>query len=163
MQNYPLIFTAETAEDTFYLIFGLVIAVAGIGSAIYFMRRPSTAGNRNMTMVVAMLLFFIGMIGAGTAVFSALTLRRLQPVVLTRETLTTGYGEVSLREINTAQIVEDRQVSLVNPSMTTRSTRLLLIEERSGKVHALSEKHYDINRILGSMREVVRNASADPQ
>lgn len=140
------------------LWFGIAAAVAGLAGCVFLLKKATDGGeNRNYHLLGAMLLFFVFMIGISTAFFSWWTQRKIGPVKIYADAITTPYGEASFGEIDKAYIEEERQPSLINPNVTRERYNLLIIEEIGGKVHALSEENYDLRDILQKLRTAVKN------
>lgn len=139
----------------FYL--ALIVAVAGGIGLFLTLRKKATGEAHTRNMLVAMLLFFVTMISAGTAVFSALTMRKIGPVTITADAIETPYGRAPFGNIRKAEIINDQPVTLFPSAANRRNVKLLVIEENTGKAHVLSEENYDIQRIFGTLQEAWRN------
>lgn len=148
------VFQPTHQEDQLVLYIGLILAIMGIVGLVWSLRKkPTTADGRNRNLLVAMLLFFLATISAGTAFFSWLSMHKTGPVTITADAIETPYGKVAFTAIRNAEIIADQPVRLI-PSNNNRGTvKLLVIEEQSGKAHVLSEENYDIQRIFGALRE----------
>ena len=150
-------FEPNLSDTTSSLWLGLLAAVAGIGGCVFLLRKATTGKNRNYYLLGAMLLVFVFMIGLSTAFFSWWTQHKIGPVIIYTNAITTPYGTVKFARIDNAYIEEQRQPSLVNPSLTRSRYKLLIIEEIDGKTHALSEENYDLNLILQRLRGSVKD------
>lgn len=142
--------------DQATLLLSAVIALGALAGTIFLLRKPSEREQRNRRMLGAMLLFFVFLIAGSTAFFSNLFMRKLGPVTLYENSMETPYGTVAYPDIRNAYIHVDKQPSIVNPNITRRSTRMLIIEERNDKAHVLPEDNYPIEEILARMKEVIR-------
>ena len=107
-----------------------------------------------------MLLFFLFLIAAGTAFFSAWNRIRLGPVNIYTSSIETPYGTIQFDEIRNAKIESNQQPSMINPQLNRRTVKLLIIEERSGKAHIFSEKDYRVQEILNGLKEAVADWEA---
>lgn len=143
-----IVFQPQNSTDLTYFIIGLLAGIGGMLGAWLLLRKS----RKTQQSLIAMLLFFVGLIGLGTALFSYMSYRLVDEVVVTDTHFRSGYGETALADIKVMKIVTDRQSSFVNPSITQKSTRVLLIEEKSGRIHSLSELHYDITAIMRELR-----------
>lgn len=154
--NEPLYtFDPTHAQDELTLYLSLFIGLLALVVAILLLRRRSAPEQRNRRLLGAMLAFFIFLIAAGTAFFSGLFMRKIGPVHMYESKMETSYGEVAYPDIRNAYIHVDKQPSMINPNITRRSTRMLVIEEKDGRTHVLPEENYPIEQILGRMREIV--------
>jgi len=152
-----LLHTFESTDSASYTTFWLALigAAAGLLGMILLLRRTTVnRANRNTNIVLAMLLFFLFLIGGSTAFFSYLRLRAIGPVEIYAEGISTPYGAVSFQDIRNAKIIVDSEPALLSPS-TGRKTRLLTIVERDGKTHALSEADYPVEEIMGKLKKTI--------
>lgn len=138
------------------LYLALVLAVVGLAGLVMRLRRKASGEAHTRNMLVAMLFFFLTTISAGTALFSWFSMRRIGPVTLYADAIETPYGKVAFRDIRKAEIVADQPVRLIPTANDSKTVKLLVIEESSGKAHVLSEKNYDIQRIFGALKEAQR-------
>lgn len=143
-------------EDQTNFLLALFVALFALIGLVMLLRKPGVQEQRNRRLLGAMLLFFVFLIAGSTAFFSNLFMRKLGTVKLYATAIETPYGTVAYREINKAYIHLDKQPSIINPNITRRSTRLLIIEEKDGDTHVLPEENYPIQEILGRMRELVK-------
>lgn len=148
-------FTPDTGDLQFTLWTGLLIAVAGLGGCLWLLRNPGGRENRNYRMLGAMLLFFCFLIGGAMAIFSWWTSRKIGPVHIYADRIETPYGSATFDRIRDASIETERERSFVNPNITTRSYRLLIIEETDGKVHVFSEDNYDLTGIMEKLKRTI--------
>lgn len=142
------------AYTTFYLL--LLLSVAALAGAIWMLKKKGPRDNYNQRMLIAMLLFFAALIGGSTTFFSGMKLRKTGPVHFYESSLETPYGKVEYASIKDARIMADKTTSFINPNQSTRTTRLLMIEEKTGKAHVLSEEDYDIQIIFRELQAKVR-------
>ena len=152
------LYTFEPVHQQDQLTFWLsvIIALGGLAGTVFLLRKPAASGQRNYRMLGAMLLFFIFLIAGSTAFFSNLFIQKLGPVTLYENSMKTPYGTVAYPDIRNAYIHVDKQPSVVNPNITRKSTRMLIIEERNDKAHVLPQDNYPIEEILARMREVIK-------
>jgi hypothetical protein len=143
-------------EDQIVLYIALVLAIVGAIGMVITLRRKVERSKHNQNMLIAMLLFFLMTISTGTALFSWLSMRKTGPVTISADAIETPYGKATFENIKQAKIINDQAVGLLPTGGNSRTVKLLLIEERSGKAHILSEKNYDIQRIFGALRSARR-------
>ena len=152
------VFQPTHQEDQVVLWIAIMLAIVGVVGLVFALRRKSTtADERNRNMLLAMLLFFLATISAGTALFSWLSMRKTGPVTITADAIETPYGKVDFKSIKNAEIITDQPVRLLPSNSQRGAVKLLLIEERSGKAHIMSEENYDIQRIFGALREAINH------
>ncbi len=152
-------FQPNTTEDALSLGIALVIALAGAAGLYFISRKKVEHDQRTRHHLLQMLVFFATIIAAGTALFSFLSMRKTGEVVLYPTHLVTPYGEVAFTDIRKAEIIDNKTPSMIDPNRSRRVVRMLVIEEVSGKAHVMSEKNYDINAIMGRLKEAVEKAS----
>lgn len=140
-------------EQTFWI--GLVVCLLA-ALATWFLLRAYNQQARKEYSLLALLSFIVALLAGGTALFSKLTSTKIGPVTLTSEAIETPYGEARLADIQNAYIEMNQRKSYVNPNITQDRVRLLLIIEKDGKTHVLSEANYPIEDILNQLRENVR-------
>ena len=150
------IFQPTHQEDQLVLYIALALAVVGAIGMVMTLRRKVERSKHNQNMLIAMLLFFLMIISAGTALFSWLSMHKTGPVTIYADAIETPYGKTTFGNIKSAEIIIDQAVGLLPTGGNRRTVKLLLIEERSGKAHVLSEKNYDIQRIFGALRSAQR-------
>lgn len=142
--------------DQVTLLLAAVIALGALAGTIFLLRKPAASGQRNYQILGAMLLFFVFLIAASTAFFSGLFMRKMGPVTLYKNSMETPYGVIAYPDISNAYIYVDKQPSIVNPNITRRSSRMLIIEEKNDKAHVFPEANYPIEEMLARMKEVIR-------
>ena len=132
----------------------LVLAIAGLLGTFYFLKQ-GTGKKRNLYIVGAMLCFFVFTIAVGTSFFSWLTTRKISAVVISPDQIETGYGKAAIDNIRRIYFHNEVDQSILNPSLEKQNSRFLIIEERSGKTHALSAENYDIGKIYGVLKKKI--------
>lgn len=148
-------FEAAGAASNVTLVLSLLAAAVGLAGTVWLLKKPAERGRHNQNMLIAMLLFFTFLIGAGTAFFTWMRTQRLGPVEIYTDRVVTPYGTAAFEDIDNAKITTDQQqqpFSNLNPG----ATRLLAIIEKGGKTHALSESDYPIEEILRELRIAVK-------
>lgn len=135
---------------------GVLVGIAGFALATWLFLKKEEGKNRQRNIIIAMLLFFVGMIAVGTSFFTYWTQKKTGPVLIFADAVETSYGKSYFRDVKNASITVAGHKSLVNPNQQRGATRLLLIEEHEGKVHVLSEDNYKIEAILNKLRGAVQ-------
>ena len=135
---------------------GVVAGVVGLGLSAWLFLKKEEGKDRQRNIIIAMLLFFLGMIALGTSFFSSWTQRKTGPVTLYTDAIETTFGKSYFSDIKNASITIAGNKSLINPNQQRGATRLLLIEEHGGKAHVLSEENYKIEAILNKLRGAVQ-------
>jgi len=134
---------------------GAVIALGALAGMASMLSKKAEGRQRNQNMLAAMLLFFVALIGFGTAFFSWLKIRKAGPVAIYADAVETPYGKAAFDAIKDAYIYADKQASFIDPGRSVRTTKILVIEEKSGKTHAMAEGDYPINEILPALKSAV--------
>ena len=131
------------------------IALGALAGMASMLKKKAEGRQRNQNMLAAMLLFFVALIGGGAAFFSWLKIRKTSPVAIYEDAVETPYGKAAFNTIKDAYIYADKQSSFIDPSRSVRTTKMLVIEEKSGKTHVMAEGDYPINEILPALKSAV--------
>lgn len=142
--------TAQTAWAAVGIALG---ALAGMGAML---KKKAEGRQRNQNLLAAMLLFFVALIGSGTAFFSWLKIHKTGPVVVYQDAIETPFGKAAFSNIKDAYVQASQQPSLIDPGRSVRTTELLVVEEKNGKAHVMSEEDYPIKDILPALRRAVK-------
>jgi len=146
-------FQPQHTENELGLWIGLIVGAFALAGMLWLLKKKT--GDQNRRLLGAMLLFFVGTISVGTAFFSWLTMRKIGPVSLYADAITTPYGKLPFNKINNIYIKEEKEKSLLQPQGNNKSIRLLVLESKDGKVHVLSDQNYNIQAILGPLKETM--------
>jgi hypothetical protein len=134
-------------DTTFWA--ALAITLAALGALIWLIRGWKPQGRAKAFRPLAQLLVFIViLLAGGTALFSGWASLKLIPVTVSEEGVVTSFGEAKFANIRQIYMHKDQEKSLINPALTVRTTMMLIIEEKDGKTHVLSEKNYELGPIL---------------
>jgi hypothetical protein len=152
-----VITTFEPLNDgaTATLYISLAGAIAAFSVLVWILKKGGPRSTYNQRMMIAMLLFFAAMIAAGTAVFTYLNMQNIGTVYIYEDGIATSGDRFPYKEIKSANIIADKETSLLIPGQSTRTTELLLIEANDRKSIALSEEDYDIRAILSAIKAAV--------
>ncbi len=148
-------FEAASSSSNDALILSLLATVAGLAGMLAMLLRKPAPGQRNQNLMLAMLLFFVFLIGASTAFFSWMRQAKLGPVEIYADRVETPYGVAPYSRIRNAEIIADQQQSPFS-TLSREGTRILAIMEYDGKTHALSEEDYPIGEVMARLREAVK-------
>jgi len=151
MDNSIATFPAHHAENEASFWLALLVGICALVGMLFLLKKKT--GSHNYNMLGAMLLFFVCTISAGTVFFSWLTMRKIGPVSIDASSITTPYGKLPFDRISNIYIKEEQQKSLLQPEGGGQSTRLLVLESKDGKAHVLSAQNYNIQAILGKLKE----------
>jgi hypothetical protein len=94
--------------------------------------------------VVPLWFFIAAIIAAGTAFFTFWDHLKTGPVRFEAAQMETPYGKVQYEDIRRVYVHRQAEPSMINPELERKAVNWLIIEERSGKKHALSEEQYDL-------------------
>lgn len=136
---------------------GVAVGIIGFALSVWLFLRKEKGKDRQRNIILAMLLFFLGMIAFGTSFFTFWTQKKTGPVLIYENAIETTFGKSYFQDIKNASITVAGNKSLVNPNQQRGATRLLLIEEHEGKAHVLSEDNYKIEAILNKLRGAVQD------
>jgi hypothetical protein len=135
--------------STFWLAFVLMLLAGGI-TAWLLSGKHSLKGNM-WRQVVPLWTFIVALLALGVVLFSFWEYKKIGPVYLDAEGIETSYGKARYSEIARIYIHREIDRSLINPNMGRDTTKWLILEERGGKQHALSEDQYDLPAIMESL------------
>lgn len=152
MEEALYTFTADHRATTQTALIAIIIALGALAGMAALLKKKAEGRQRNQNMLAAMLLFFVFLIGGGAAFFSWLKIRKTGPVAIYEDAVETPYGKAAFRTMKDAYIHADNEPSLIDPARAVRTTRMLVIEEKNGKTHVLSEQDYPINEILPALK-----------
>ena len=133
----------------------IVFAACGIGTFL-LLRQKKQGSAKNMNALIAMLLFFVGIIALGTFVFNGLAYQRIGTVTVYEKGIQLGKKQIPFSDLENAKIEEIVQTSFFNPNMVREKTRILFIAEKNGKTYALSSDHYPVDKIMERMRSALQ-------
>lgn len=158
MESYT--FAANHADDNLWI--GLGIALASIAAAALWAltRKGANTGSaglsldRNRRMLLAMLCYFVALMGIGVAGFSAWNRMRTPSISIDADALRWGDEVIPIGDIRQAAIENNQQNSFVNPDIAVSSSRILTIERKDGRRFIFAEEVYDIGGILNALREM---------
>ncbi len=152
-----LIKTYEPAysEDQLYLWLGIIVGVAAFVAMGLVIRKKFSYEEQTKKWLIALLLFILGLIAGGTAVFSWLSQQRVGVVHLYADRLTLGKKVIPFEEIKKINIEKEQETSFVNPNVVREEYELMFIEDTEGRLFVISEKSYPVRDILRDLRKAV--------
>lgn len=115
--------------------------------------------DRNYRGLGMMLLGFFSMIALGVIVFSAWTLVRLTPVIVTAETFESPYGTIPISDIKRLYIQLDQPGKGLLQVTAEPGIHYLVVEPTEGVNHILSEINYPISEIKEALDIRVKELS----
>lgn len=143
---------------TIWTSLGLV-AIAGVGM-FFLLKKKVSDLSYNMRMLLSMLLFFVVIIAASTAFFSFWASTRVIPVKIYANSVETDRGKVNFKQLKGAYINADKGSSGgLMPSTKRDTTKLLIIEEKTGRTHVLSSYNYNVMRIVRLLQPMIKKAN----
>ncbi len=151
-------FTATVSSDQITFWTALFIAVGTLAGLIFLIRRKVDREAYNRNALLSMLTFFAFLIAASTAFFSSWSMKKTGPVSLFADRIELPSGTVAFSNLKNVAIKKEVERSVINPRQSTKEVKLLFIEEKTGKLHVLSELNYPVSEILSKIREVEKAA-----
>jgi len=130
-------------------LFGLVL-VLGLG-IYYFLYRSPMEGN--MRKLIAMLLGFGLIMALGSGLFRAFSLWKLQPIEIYRDRVVLPSGVALFRNLDDFGLKGTKRTSIADPNLVRDSMRYLMLFEKGGKTHVLSEGDYPIDSIYAKLEK----------
>lgn len=148
----PTIFVAEPDKDySTFIILLLVTLICGGFAFAAQKRKLSVKGNWRQLGVLLGGLF--GLVFLTTTLFSGWEIFRIQPVVLKEDHLICYGGKIPYKSIRRAGIYTDKQNSFINPQITLRQDKILVIETTQPKTFLFSDDHFDVEMLVRKIRE----------
>ena len=137
------------------LVISLILMILALAACYAFIKPiEQIKMESNRRKIVAMLVFFLAIIAMSTAFFSGWNILKTGKVALYENKIVIGQSAIPFTNIKNVIIETDRGTSLINPKINTRSIDILLIEEKSGAVHAISEEQYPVGEIMKKLKEL---------
>ncbi|MBK7408862.1 MAG: hypothetical protein IPJ40_12880 [Saprospirales bacterium] len=130
---------------------GLFLTLAAGGFTAYILSGKHSFKGNMWRQVVPLWTFIICMLGLGTTIFSFWNHQKIGPIVLDGKGIETPYGKALYTDIARIYIHKEIDRSLIDPSLGRDTTKWLIIEERNGTRHALSEDQYNLPEIMQSL------------
>jgi hypothetical protein len=154
MESYT--FTANHADDNFWIGLGIALALLAAAALWALARKGANTPSldRNRRMLLAMLCYFVVLMGVGVAGFSGWNRSRTPSVSIDADALRWGSEVIPIGDIRQAAIENNQQNSFVNPDIAVSSSRMLVIERKDGRRYVFAEGVYDIAGILNALREM---------
>ena len=156
MEEALYTFTPDNSASAQTAWFAAVIALGALAGMAAMLKKKAQGRNHNLNMLAAMLLFFVLLISSGTAFFSWWKIQKSGPVAVYADAVETPYGRAAFSTVKDAYIHVDNQPSLISPGRNVRTTKMLVIEERSGKTHVMSEEDYPIKEMLPAIKSAFK-------
>jgi hypothetical protein len=148
-------YTATESSDQWSIILGLGAVLLGFGGAYWLLRKPVNRERYNQQMLLALLLFMVGLLGLGTAFFSYWSMQRTGEVRLYAEGIEVGNERVAYPAIKTIFFKEDRATNVFNAQAATRY-RFLVIERREGRPLVIPGEFFPIGEISARIDEQIK-------
>ncbi len=151
MNDYPFTFDPLLGNLPNVVTTATLIAVPALLAVILLLRNPGKRAVYRRNTLLALLAFVLFLVATGTALFNWLAIRKIQPVIVEADRVTTGYGTVAYADIRRVY-VDQRRSSTLPGSGSSTTHRALVIEEVNGKRHLLPENFYPTGVILDRLR-----------
>ncbi|MEZ4985665.1 MAG: hypothetical protein R2795_11620 [Saprospiraceae bacterium] len=153
MHNDPLYSFYADSTDWLFLWLGLFVCVGAFGFSYRFLTKKASGRAYTMNSLGAMLLFFVGMMALGTAVFSGWNLYRHGKVLIYADHMQIGNQSVPYTEINELFIRKDNAKISISASGST-NVYFLVITLQNGQSIALSEEEYPVREVMERVGEL---------
>jgi hypothetical protein len=162
MESALYFYLPQTHELQVALLTLISIGVLTVGISIFLLIRPKVLPSQLLRLLLPMTLFFVGIISLASATLNGLALRSLYPIKLYAQSMLLEGRVVRYSSIRNAYLLNDEQVSPLNPQVVNSHEYFLTIEENGGKVTRISEEYYPVQQILAQLKEVIGKASSPP-
>lgn len=157
-----LLYTFEPVKSgfNFTIWVALILMACAVAGMVFLLKKKSTEISYNMRMLGAMLLFFVAIISASTAFFSFWASSRTTTVKIYKKSVETDRGRVTFKNLKGAYINADKGSSGgLMPSTKRDTTKLLIIEEKTGRTHVLSSYNYNVMKIVRLLQPMIKKAN----
>jgi len=141
-------------QVNFYL--SLILSAGALIACIWILRKKGTRDTYNRRMLMAMLFFFVFLIGGSTAFYAGLNMNRTGTIRIEEHQLSSAQHTFPFEAITDARIITHKTPSLIDPSRATNTARLLVIENNKGKTIMLPEDNYEIEQILATLKKAMQ-------
>ena len=135
------------------VLFSLIFAIFGFILVIFAQKNRTIATPRRH--LLQMLGGFVGVIALCTAVLQWATNKRLIPVEIKSDSITTSFGTAMFRDIEEVKMFPNVQMTALTNSPKDTVFQMLIIEQ-NGKTHVLSEQDYPIQTISEALTKVLK-------
>jgi len=149
-------FAPNTADLNWSIMVAASIALICLGLIIFYTTKKVPHSQRKQKQLISLLIYFTFTISTGMAVFSWLSSKKMNTVEIYEDRMTTPYGEVVFKNISNVEIYTDNSTIDQSANAISNNSRMLIIEEYSGKSHILSEEIYPINEISKILGELLK-------
>ena len=145
----------EASNTGFYttLILPILLGLALMGLAFYLHKKEVAYENRNIKNLGFLMSLFGIVLCFGVALFSFINLQRIQPVELHAKQLKIEGDYLPFTDIKRVYLHQDFQASHISAQLIRDTTYILVVEERAGKTHLLSEENYPIKEMVVAINE----------
>jgi hypothetical protein len=148
-------YTASDQSDQWSIYLGLAAVLLGFGSAYWLLRKPVSRERYNQQMLMALLLFMLGLLGLGTAFFSYWSYERTGEVRIYAEGIEMGNERIAFDEVKTIFFKEDRATNVFNAQAAARY-RFLVIEPETGRPLVIPGEQFPIGEIKAKIGEQLK-------
>lgn len=144
------------SDDRFYLWLGIILAAGAFLATYFILRKPRTGRAHTNAVILAMLAFFVGLMAVGTAFFSGWSLRKQGKVELYQDGLQLGSSSIPYQDIKKIYYKQDKSSSPFQGPTNNETHTFLVIEQKGGKTHAISEESFPIGEIMTRIKEITK-------
>ena len=152
MEEQVFTFMAQTGEENAWFWGGLILALGAGTATIILLKRSWKQKASAAKTLPAMLLFFIALSAAGSAIFSGAQLLRLKSIKMDNKGMYIAKHNIKWEDIAEIRIQTTESRNALNA--TAEDTRILIIRTQEGQNFFLSGKNYALPEILGRMKEL---------
>lgn len=153
--NNDILHTFEPdSSDRLFLWLGLAVAVVAFYLTYHFLRQKKKGREHTKAALIAMLFFFTGLMAFGTAFFSGWSVLKQGKIVLQQEQMQIGQRDIPYTQINKIYFKQEKQASPFQAINNTSVISFLVVEEKGGRTHAISEEQFPIGEIRTRIEEI---------
>lgn len=134
-------------SDSLFLWIGIILSIIAFVASFFFLRKKAKGREHTKNALIAMLFFFMGLIGFTTAFFSGWSMKKIGQVVIYENSLNIGSQNIEYNTIRKIYVREEKSGSFLDPSINAKHDFFLVIECDDNKIHVIPAESYPIGEI----------------
>ncbi|MBK6901888.1 MAG: hypothetical protein IPH04_03505 [Saprospirales bacterium] len=140
-------------HSSFSAIFwlSLAVALAAGGVTVWLLAGKHSLKGNMWRQVVPLWGFLVTMLALGMMLYTFLEQKNLGPVRIDETGIETPFGKAAYDDLRRVYVYLDIEQSLIDPGVGRDTVKWLILEERSGRKHSLSEDQYDLPAMMKTL------------
>ncbi len=153
MESSVKVFEQINSAFTNSTMAAIAIFVAASLAFLFVSKRKTAYYRKKDQQLYLLLLAFTMLIALGMGVFSWFSTLKMREITVSKEAIVLPDNTISLKKIKNAYIYLHLEKSGLSSNIIKDTVSMLILEEKSGKTHAISAENYDVDGILETLRE----------